>query len=220
VQRRGEFVVRKPLESLTQAMVEGIRDPVIKRLVLERLDEFKVSVGKKTAGGIPKEVWARPLLMKSGVPIKKVRLIKRDETIRQIRGGAYVKPGSTHHLCIFEWTEKGKKKRAAVFVTMLEAIQRIKEEKSIISRVHPDRPDAKFIMSLSRGELVLGPKGDGRLMAFNHGVSTDGKIYFRLPTDARPANDREKFIVNANTMSRNARKVTVDPLGRIRWAND
>jgi len=72
VQRPGEFVVRKPLESLTQAMVEDIRDPTIKKLVLDRLAEFQIIAGKKSAGGIPKEVWAKPLLMKSGVPVKKV----------------------------------------------------------------------------------------------------------------------------------------------------
>jgi CRISPR-associated endonuclease Csn1 len=211
VQRPGEFVVRKPLEALTQPMVGDIRDPVLKQLVLDRLKDSNISAGKKTASGIPKEAWAEPLLMKSGVPVRKVRLVKRDETIRPIRDGAYVKPGSTHHLCIFEWTEKGKKKRDAVFVTMLEAIERIKTGKPIISRIHPDRPNASFIMSLSRGEAVIGTKGDDRLMVFNTAASTQGQMYFHVHTDARRAGDKDKFVVTANSMNRDARKVTVDP---------
>lgn len=220
IQRPGEFVVRKPLESLTQAMVEDIRDPVIRKLVVDRLAEFQVTVGKKSAGGIPKEVWTKPLLMKSGVPVKKVRLIKRDETIRPIREGAYVKPGSTHHLCIFEYTEKGKKKRDAVFVPMLEAINRIKQKQPIICRVHPKKPDARFIMSLSRGEIVLAPKPNTGPMIVNTSVSTEGKILFCDSNDARPSSEKRKFSVAVNSMSGDARKVTVDPLGRVRWAND
>jgi CRISPR-associated endonuclease Csn1 len=221
IQRPGEFVVRKPLESLTCSMIEDIRDPTIRDIVIARLNERKVSFGRGIKGGIPKEVWTPQLKMKSGVPIRKVRLIKRDETIQPIRAGtAFVKPGSTHHLCIFEWTENGKKKREAIFVTMLEAIQRIRRKEPIISRVHPSRPNAHFVMSLSAGEAVVGPKGDGQLMIFSTAASTQGQVYFNRHTDARRSSDRQKIVVTANSMDRNARKVTVDPLGRIRWAND
>src|SRR5207244_13331390 len=103
------------------------------------------------------------LCMASGVPIRKVRLLKKDETIRAARAGrpdeTWVKSGSTHHVCIFEWAEpdpKGKPKEArdAVFLSMLEAKRRVKAGEPIIQKRHPDRPDAKFVMSLSRGELV------------------------------------------------------------------
>jgi CRISPR-associated endonuclease Csn1 len=217
---KGKFVFRKPVEELTLAMVEEIRDPEIKRIVLERLERFKISRGKKAAGSIPREVWAEPLQMKSGVVIRKVRIYRRDDTIRSISAHANVKPGSTHHLCIFEWTERGESKREAVFVTMLEASRRIRDRQTVISRVHPVRADAKFVMSLSAGEAVLSPKGDSQLMVFNTAASTQGQIYFHLHTDGRAAAERRKYVVTANSMSRAARKVTVDPLGRVRWAND
>jgi hypothetical protein len=75
-------------------------------------------------------------------------------------------------------------------------------------------------MSLSRGEAVLSPKGDGQLMIFNTAASTQGQIYFHHHCDARMAGERDKFVVTANSMARDAKKVTVDPLGRVRWAND
>src|SRR5207302_6590428 len=106
--KAGEFVLRKPIESLTPAMVEDIRDTTIRELVIERLKRFDIKFGRKSTGGIPKEVWKDPLLMESGVPVRKVRLIRRDETIRRLRGDsdpAYVKPGSMHHLCIFQFAE-------------------------------------------------------------------------------------------------------------------
>ncbi len=220
VRKPGRFVVRKPLESLTPAMVEDIRDLTIKKLVLQRLGEYGFTGGRKSGESIPKEVWAKPLLMDSGVPIRKVRIFKQDETICSLRPNVYVKPGSTHHLCIFEWTERGEKKRDAIFVSMLEAINRIKRREPIIQREHPHRPGAKFVMSLSRGELVLGAREDGKLMVFNTAASTQGQIYFHYHTDARPSTKKQRVAVKANSMSRKARKVTVDPLGRIRWAND
>jgi CRISPR-associated endonuclease Csn1 len=222
VQCAGTFVVRKSLEALTPAMVEDIRDPTIRQIVINRLAERHIPFGRGVKGGIPKETWRPQLTMPSGVPIRKVRIFKRDETIQPIRGGSvYVKPGSMHHLCIFEWTEKGKKKRDAEPVTMLEATQRIRRGESIIQRVHPKRPDAKFVMSLSRGEIVQDVRGKGTgLFVFRTAASTSKQMWFVRPTDARRSAEADTISVKPSTMSPHARKITIDPLGRIRWAND
>jgi hypothetical protein len=200
-------------------MVEEIRDPAIKQLVIDRLKSHGIEPGSDRK--IPKEVWKELLCMPSGVPVKKVRLIRRDLTIQPIRhGSAYVKSGSIHHLCLFEYRdERGKLKREAVFVSMLQASNRLKRKQALISRIHPTRPQAKFVMSLSRGEMVLGVfKGVQRLVCFNTAASTQGQLYFVAHTDARPRAKVAKYAVMANTLV--GRKVTVDPLGRIRWAND
>ena len=166
--------------------------------------------------------------MPSGVPIKKVRLLVQEKTIQPIRSGdraAHVKPGSTHHLCILEWEDKnGKTKRGAVFVTMLEATQRIKRKEPIIQRMapadHENIPSsARFVMSLSRGELVLADcDGNERLLVYNTAASTTGQMAFYNHTDARKGSERQKYSFQPGTLR--ARKVTVDSLGRIRWAND
>lgn len=217
----GEFVIRKPLESLTPSMIEEIRDDAIRTIVKKRLDERGVKYGRKTTGGIPKETWSNPpVTMPSGTPIKKVRLIKRDQTIQSIRKDtAWVKPGSTHHLCIFEWTEKGKKKRDAIFVTMLEAINRISRGEPIICHVHPDKPDAKFILSLSAREfLLLHVNGQDRLYRFDTAASTTKQMTFYPHNAAEQVGKLTKY--PDSLFALNPRKVTVDPLGRIRWAND
>ena len=219
-EEKGTFVVRKPLESLTPGMIEDIRDEAIKKLVIARLKERQIEFGRGKSGSIPPETWKPELTMASGVPVRKVRIFKSDLTIQPIReGSAYVKPGSTHHVCIFEWEDNGKTKRDAVFVTMLEAIRRVRRKKPIIQHNHPDRPDARFLFSLSAGEYVSGNfKGKERLVCYKTGASTQGQLYFAAHTDARRGSDYEKLAVNANTLR--GRKVTVDPLGRIRWAND
>ncbi len=215
-----KFVYRKPLNSLTPPMVENIRDAAVRELVKQRLREHGIDPQSKTA--IPAEVWKQELRMPgpNGAVIRKVRLLREDNTIIPIRSGrACVKTGSNHHVCIFEFEENGKKKREAEFVSMIEAAKRVREKEPLIRRQHATRKEAKFLMSLSRGELVLGTfKGQERLCAYQTGASTQGQLYFAVHTDARKSGEKEKYAVNANTIA--ARKVTVDPLGRIRWAND
>lgn len=219
-----EWVVRKPVNALSPNEVERIRDATIRKLVVDRLEAAGISVGRG-AKIDPKRMQAAlaGLAMPSGVPIKKVRVCKPEKTIQPLRfrgpNRVYVKPGNTHHLCIFEFTEDGKNKREAVFVTMLEAHQRVQRRQPIIQRTHPTRPDARFIMSLSSRELVLAHvNGVERLLAFKTAASTQGQIYFADNRDARRSGDQTRYVFNANTLR--ARKVTVDVLGRIRRAND
>lgn len=220
-----EWVVRKPVDGLSAAEVERIRDGGIRRIVQQALKDAGVEFGRGKKPNLKKmkEVLS-DLRMTSGVPIKKVRLIKPEKTIAPLReegdtNQAYVKPGATHHLCIFEFEKNEKTKREAVFVTMLEATQRIKRGEVIIQREHPDRPDAKFIMSLSSRELVLANvKGEEKLLQFKTAASTSGQLRFIDSRDARRSSEQKMFAFQANTLD--ARKVTVNPLGQVRWAND
>lgn len=222
----GEWVLRKPVIALSANEVERIRDPKIQQIVVDALANTGIDVGrgKKPDAKKMKEALST-LKMPSGVPIKKVRLTKPELTIQPVRAGrpdqAYVKPGSTHHLCIFEFTENGKTKRDAVFVTMLEAMNRLKRHEPIIQRTHPERPDARFNLSLAAGEIMqLGLDGVQRLVRMRTSVSTEKKMSFCLVEDARK--EYREINANMNTLfsKYDARKVTVDPLGRIRWAND
>jgi len=213
----GEFAYRKPLTALTAAMIEDIRDPVIRQLVADRLKRFGINPGEKKK--IPGETWKEPLAMPSGVLVKKVRLIRRDQTIRSItdKRAALVKPGSTHHIVLFEMPNS---QRVLVAVSMLEAIQRIKEGQAVVQRVHPSNSAAKFLLSLSKNEMVLlEHQGREGLYRFDTAAATSGQMWFRFHTAA--GKSAEKLGVASkmpNTIK--VRKVTVDPLGRIRWAND
>lgn len=217
----GEFVVRKRLEDLTPSMAVDIRDETIRALVLARLDQHGVKYGRGTEGSIPAEVWREPLLMKSGVPIRKVRLIRREKTIQPIREGtALVKPGSTHHVSLFKLSgNKGQPDYDAVFTTTLDAMQRIKQRKPIITSRHTDDPNAEFQFSLSQSEmLLLEIDGSNRLVRFDTAASTSKQMWFLPHTSA---DQHGRISKKPNTLMKlNPRKVTVDPLGRIRWAND
>jgi len=225
----GRYVVRKKLEDLSAKEVDDIRDAGIRRIVKQRLAEAGIATGRgKSFNRVDFKAAVSNLCMPSGVPIKRVRVYRDDLTIQPIRQGTaaqvHVKPGSTHHLCLFRWTENGKHKGGADFVTLLKAARRRKRKEPIIQRTpSPDHPtippDAQFVMSLSKGEMVLADwNGTEKLLVFKTAASTQGQIYFAEHTDARRSSQQAKYVANANTLR--ARKVTVTPLGRIRWAND
>lgn len=237
IEQEGLFVVRKPLEALSLNEVNNIRDPHVKALVVERLAKFGLTPGRKkkgdqsrTADKIPKDVWNEPLLLvrktgrQSARPnvIKKVRIVKPEGTIRPIRGGAaWVKPGNTHHIALFELpAQPGKKpKRDMIAVTMMEAAQRARRGEPLVCRTHPTIPEAKFLFSLCWGEMIWANiRGREDLYVYRTAASTSGQIWFVAHTDARPSAQAEKFSIKVNTL--NGVKVTVDPLGRIRNAND
>lgn len=223
-EKPGEWVVRKPVEALSPAEVERIRDAAIREIVLKRLREHGIDVGRgKKPDSKKMSAALTNVVMPSGVPVKKVRITKPDQTIQPLRNGgadhAYVKPGSMHHLVIFEHPDKKKRTRSAVFVSMLEATKRLNEGTPIIDRRHPHRDDATFVMSLSSRELVLAEIGGvERLLVFKTAASTSGQMWFSEHTDSRRSSQQKVFSFQAGTLK--ARKVTVDPLGRIRWAND
>jgi CRISPR-associated endonuclease Csn1 len=229
IEEPGTFVIRKSLESLTPAMVDDIRDPHVRSLVISRLREFDIDHMAKGAK-IHKDVWIEPIWMlpKSGKQsehthrIKYVRVLVRDQTIKPIRGGtACVKPGNTHHISLFELpgSSPEKPKRDMIAVTMLEAVERQKQGDPLISHAHPTIPDARFLFSLSWGELIWATiRGREDLYVFRTAASTTKQMSFSLHTDARPDATREKFTAKPSTL--NGVKVTIDLLGRIRDAHD
>lgn len=236
IEQDGLFVLRKPVANLSLNEVDLIRDPQVKAVIVERLAQFGVTPGRRKRGEgksgdkIPKEAWNEPLLLcrkgfrKSSRPsvIKKVRLVRREGTIQPIRGGtAWVKPGNTHHIAIFELPAKDgkKRKRDMVAVSMMEAAQRARRKEPLVCRTHPTIPEAKFLFSLSWGETVWANiRGREDLYVFKTAASTQGQIYFTSHVDARRSANAEKFVVKANTLD--GVKVLVDPLGRLRNAKD
>jgi CRISPR-associated endonuclease Csn1 len=222
----GKFVHRKLLEELTPPMVPQIRDRVVRELVTQRLREHGIEPGRG-GGKIPAETWTDPLWLnrEKRVPIRRVRLVIPSESIRPIRDGrAYVQPGNTHHICCFETADaQGQPTLEPVFVSMLDAAERVKRREPLVQRVHPTNPDARFAFSLAGNEmLMLTHDGVEDLYRFDTAASTSGQMWFRHHTFAGRSTDKSGRISKkpSTLCACNPRKVTVDPLGRIRWAND
>jgi CRISPR-associated endonuclease Csn1 len=228
IEKEGVFVYRKPLETLTLNMVENIRDIRLKEIVEERLKAHGIDLNGK--GKIDKRVWEKPLYLyprngdsEKGALIKTVRLLKTEGSVVPMRRGnqkVFVKPGKTHHICIFEIVdEKGKKKRVLETITLLEAYRRKKNREPIFQMTSKEHPSARFIMSLCPGDLVLIESGTTpELFRYNTSASTQGQIYFFKHSEARKSTEAEKFTKYASNLI--AKKVTVDILGNLRSAGD
>jgi CRISPR-associated endonuclease Csn1 len=222
------WVYRKSIDALSSNDVTNIRDPFIRDMVIAKLNESGIDVGRNTKAD-PKKIKEAlvGLKMPSGVPIRKVRILKKEQTvvaIRKTKSETFVKTGSNHHLAIFEWTVKGKKKRDAVFVPMIDAINKVIKGKEVIDRNPPKDhpripPDAKLLMSLSMREAILTEVSSRQtLLIFRTAASTTKQMIFTEHTDARKSSSMREVSFNPSKIQ--GRKVTVDYLGRIRNAND
>ncbi len=148
--------------------------------------------------------------------------MNNERSVVPLRGAvAFVKPGDVHHVTVFEYEEaNGGTKRIAEFVSLLEASQRIRDGKSLICRTHPDIPFAKFVMSLSADECILVEhQGRTELYRFKTGASTSKQMWFQHHTAGGRGADK-LMVISKMPGTLVGRKVTVDLLGRIRWAND
>lgn len=216
------FVKRKPLTSISLSEVERIRDHAIRNYVIHRLKTEGIDAGRgKSADAKRISAILSDIRFPSGIPVRKVRVLVQDETITPIHNNtAFVKTGAVHHACVFEIIQPGVKPRKdAVYVSLLEAARRIRDREPLVQRSHPEISNAKFLMSVSPGDsLLVKLDGKERLMIVSTLVSTQKRIHVVDARDARPGTQKKDIGKTPNSL--NARKVIVDPIGRIRWAND
>ncbi len=145
--------------------LEKVRDCVILATLAEHLQKQGVDPGGKKA--YPTDAFKgdnRPH-MKSGVPIKKVRMLEESETFRRVSKECsfqYVKPGNNHHIIYWAEGEGDSEQWSADVVTMWDAACRA-PGKSPVDRTPPD--GKRFVMSLSAGEMfeMVGDGGEVQL---------------------------------------------------------
>lgn len=139
-------------------------------------------------------------------------------------GGAYIKTGANHHFEVFETRDKkGKPKYTFRNVTVLEAARRKRNHQPIIQTHPPEDTKARFVCSLSPGDsmMVRDPEsGEDRVLVITSLISTRGQMDVLDANDARPSNTRDLKRTAVNTLfgKWRAKKVDVDPLGRLRNA--
>jgi len=118
-----------------------------------------------------------------------------------------------------------KEKWSADVVPMWDAAQRARSKvaKSPVNRTPPK--GKRFVMSLSIGEMFEMVRDDGEieLCVVRKMDQRSKRVYYKRHDDSRPAGEIDKdnlYMSPKKMQERSARKVTVDPLGRVRWAND
>jgi len=221
------YVYRKKLEELTIPMVDAIVDDVVRGIVQDRLREKGIDASTANRK-IPKDVWKEPLYMRrtksdKKVQIKRVRIRDvmnnaiplRDKTGRPYRA---VKPGSNHHIEIFEYVDKkGKTRRDGRVVTTFEAVQRSLRGEPVIRRDYRD--GRRFVCSAAINETFMLQIDAGPEQLFRvQKISANQQVFFRhhsFDGDLQASKSISKY---PNTLI--GRKVSTDPLGRIWPAAD
>ena len=182
------------------------------------------------------------------VPVRRVRIVENSQTMVPIGDNAWCEPGNNHHVEIFRAKVKGKEMLIRRVYTLLEVANNLagmtgckdkeKMKKAIVRRENPfpDDPtitDVEFVMSLAIGESVLvdieGNEVLYRVRKMSYGSNAVSAIDLFLWKDSlakfdgvpqkgnvdvlrfRNINEIEKYSV---------KKVVVESLGRVRWAND
>lgn len=218
----GEIVYRKAVDSLSKKEILDIRDPKIRSIIQKHLDNN----GSLKDG----------IFMPNGRPIKKVRLIKKAKDAVPRKPNCpheLVRPQNIHHYAIFE---KPDGLHHFVPISMKEAISRSRKGDNVYdSNPKSTPPGAKYIMSLSLGEMIMTTDNNGHTQIYTLCETNASylKLDFKRHNDARPAKQKDpesgkqkrtsglNKACNPNTFSENfpnARKVVVLPTGEVRNA--
>ncbi len=228
------FVRRKVVADIKNAKHLGkIRDKGIRKILANHLTSQGIDPDGK--GAYPKGCFEgeNAPFMSSGVPIKRVRLLENKSTLRQVsnrRDYHFAQPGNNHHITYREITgEKGNTKWSGEVTTMWDAAVRGRTKvngKSLPLVDQSDTDAGKFVMSLSIGELFEAddPKGElGRILCVVRKIDQTGRLHYKQHIDARTSGELSPlnlYVSPKQMYEHNARKVTVTPVGQIRWAND
>lgn len=221
---REVFAYRKPLDAFNkEKQLEDIGDRKIREIVKARLNEhggdFKAAFGNLTE---------KPLLHLDGkTPIKSVRVhvtVRKPEMSlcaikRDGKPYKYFELGNNHHVEIIEDTKTGKRK--GIFVTAIEAAKRARIDKTkIVQREHGN--EWRFVMSLCINDTLEIIDNDGVVKQYRvqKMSGANNRITLRLHTVSGVENNTGMFECSPNTMPKNAKKVLVDPIGRVWPCND
>ncbi len=221
-------VRRKPLSQINKVkQLQKVRDRTIREILIRHVSQS--GIGVDSDQNIPANVWKTIPTMPSGVKIRNVRMLEQGEQFMKIRHNTYVEPGSNHHveICIVLdnngnplLESDGRPKQVGFLVTMFEAAKRLINAQSVVQRKHG--VNYQFVMSLTINEMFLLDMGNGQRILHRVQKMSPGSIILRPHTYAGKVSDTDKppLIQRKTPNTLRGNKVTVDPLGRIRWAND
>lgn len=215
-----QFVTRKRVEELSQSELAKIRDDNVRKTVDRWVEAH---------GGDPKKAFRTyPKCSPNGPEIRKVRLLKKRQKrlMAQVATG-YAELGDNHHIAIYRLPSG---KTDFEVVSLFEASRRLAKRDPLVQREH--RNGGQFIMSLSPGDVIEFQKGKEQGFWVVHGITSNGRPTLADINDARPTSikESEKRRMDGKRkdfeprfggfMSRQPRKLSVDPIGRVRPAND
>ena len=204
------FVTRKNVEALSKKELrEQICDDTVGKTLRDWVEKH---------GGDPKKAFkdsSYPTLGDDGPKIRKVRLrIKQQiETMAQVSTG-YADLDGNHHVALYRLPTGEIDYKV---VSLLKASQRLGRREPVIQRKRRD--NAQFIMSLSKGDSLQLTQDSKAKIVIVEGLRSSGQIAIVDHDDAK--GDTKTQPVAKSLLSKfKAKKISVDPIGRVQPAND
>ena len=223
------FVRRKPVEKLTNSESErfngsriiDIVDDGVRDIVQRWVDKHGGHPGAAFVDGYPKRG-------RKGPEIRKVRLrVKQQLELMTKASTGYADQGNNHHIAIYRLADGSHDYDV---VSLMEASRRKARHEPVVNKKRGNA--AQFVMSLSPGDVVEFQEGEEAGLWVMHGINSSGRPALARINDARPASataagrlrmdgKRETFEPRfGGFMKRRPKKLSVDPIGRVRPAND
>jgi CRISPR-associated endonuclease Csn1 len=205
-----QLVTRKRLENMSKDELDEIRDPKVREIVSRTAIE---------RGGDPKKAFPPyPRIGENGPEIRKVRLLSKQQLklMAPVSTG-YADLGSNHHVAIYRLPNG---KTSFEVVSLFEASRRLSKREPVVRRDNKD--GILFIMSLSQGDTIRFAKEEKQKATFwkVQKIASKGQISLLALNDASRKEDSLFEPMVGGIVSRNAEKLSIDPIGRIRIAND
>ena len=214
------FVTRKKVEELSKRELDEIRDEAVREIVQDWVDE--------RGGDLKKAFPPYPKRGREGPEIRKVRLLKKQQLKLMAKTGTgYAELGSNNHMAIYRLPDG---KVDFEVVSLFDAARRLVRREEVVRRKRDD--GACLIFSLSQGDVVEFLKGQEKGLWVVHSIASEGRPALARINDARPTTDSEAHKQRmggkrkdfrprlGGFMKRCPKKISVDPIGRIRPASD
>ncbi len=209
--------IRKPVQNLGSDDVARIVDPGVRARVEAKLAE--VGDAKKLENNWP----TLPNRNGSPINIKSVR-IELNRAVHPLGRGRklrYAEGGETHHVEVREASERGKRAWHGDIVSMSEAAERIVKGQPVVNR--SDSDECGFLFSLCKDDTIelRDPKGEKSGVWVVKKIWSNQQVILVPEHDARRERERDEYAPRASGLARlAARKVVIDPLGRVWEAHD
>jgi CRISPR-associated endonuclease Csn1 len=218
----GIYVKRIPVEKLTleTLKIESVEDisRTAKFVVEDRAVREALRTHLEKANVPPAKAYPPyPHVTENGPEIHKARaLTVQQKTLMRPVANGFADPANNHHIAIYRLSNG---KADFEVVSLFDALGRLSRREPVI---HRDREDgSKFVMSLAMGDAIEFPN-DHKMKGYRivQGVWASGVVVTRTHTDATSDKEGIWYPSAASILAANARKVLVDPIGRIHPAND
>jgi CRISPR-associated endonuclease Csn1 len=218
--------LRRSVQGITPAQILEIPDLAVRQAVEAKLVEHSGDSSKFN----PDEPSTLPRLTTNRgehIPIRKVRVreTKNASALLELPGNRFVQSDEIHHVELFVRRESHKEIWVHSPVTLMEAYFRHRQNTPIVARKLEDDPDAEFLFSLMKGDMVemnyKGQRGNFRVKKFY----SSGQIWFADGNNAQQDKDQQR---DGTRWSKRPdalrelrpRKILVDLLGKTHPAND